>query len=100
MVTDVLGAVEMPQRHIVKVGKNGGIHIVAAAHTLLLGVAGLAAGDKLVGQEHVPLCRVNPSSLPNSCYARTGSDNHVLLPEPSIPPEQTSIDSAVLDAVP
>ena len=51
----ILRAVEMAQRHIVEVLKHGGVHVVAAAHRQLFGLAGGRAGDKLVGQQHVAL---------------------------------------------
>ena len=45
--------VDVPQRHIVKSFKDGCIHIIAAAHGDLLGLAAGGAGDKLVGHKHI-----------------------------------------------
>ena len=43
-----------PRGYIVKAVEHGGVHIVAAAHTELLRLAGLGSGDKLVGEQQIP----------------------------------------------
>ena len=49
----VLGAVDMAQRHIVKVRENGGIYVVRAAHGYRFRLAGCGTGDELVRKEHI-----------------------------------------------
>ena len=43
----------MAQGHVVKVGKNGGIHIIRPAHRNFFGLRALGAGDELVGQQDI-----------------------------------------------
>ena len=48
-----LGAMEMPQSHIVKRGKQRGRNLIHAPHRPLLRFTGHPACDKLVGQKNV-----------------------------------------------
>ena len=51
--TDILRAVKMPQCHVVEGIKNGGIHVVAAAHGKLFGFTGKPPGNKLMSHKNV-----------------------------------------------
>ena len=48
----LLGAVEVPQSHVVEPRKEGGVHTVQPAHRGLLALAGGGPGHKLVGHQH------------------------------------------------
>ena len=48
----------MPQRHIVKGIKQGGVHAVHPAHRGLLALAGGGTGHELVGYQQAAVARV------------------------------------------
>ena len=56
---DALGAVDMPQRDIVKVLEKRGIDVLHPAHAQLLRARRLRPGYELVADENVALCRVD-----------------------------------------
>ena len=60
---DLLRAVEMAERDIVKAVKHGGVHIVGAADRNVLRVRADASGHKLMRHEHIACRRINVHML-------------------------------------
>ena len=54
-----LRLMDMSQRHVIKIGKDGCVDIVQPAQGLFFGIGNFRAGNELMADQHVPLGRIH-----------------------------------------
>ena len=69
--THLLGAVDVPQGHIVEGLEHRRVHVVGAPHREFLRLAALGPGDELVGHQNIPPVRVQ-GHMPDGAGHRVG----------------------------